>query len=105
MLLLGIDLGTSSIKVSVLDAETQQSLASAQYPEEETTITSLQTGWAEQSPETWWQNIKEAIKKVNATRLFDPKNIAAIGIAYQMHGLVLAVSYTHLRAHETGRNL
>ena len=89
MLLLGIDLGTSSIKVSVLDAETQQSLASAQYPEEETTITSLQTGWAEQSPETWWQNIKEAIKKVNATRLFDPKNIAAIGIAYQMHGLVL----------------
>jgi xylulokinase len=89
MLLLVIDLGTSSIKVSVLDAETQQSLASAQYPEEETTITSLQTGWAEQSPETWWQNIKEAIKKVNATRLFDPKNIAAIGIAYQMHGLVL----------------
>ena len=89
MLLLGIDLGTSSIKVSVVDAETQQSLASAQYPEEETTITSLQTGWAEQSPETWWQNIKEAIKKVNATRLFDPKNIAAIGIAYQMHGLVL----------------
>ena len=89
MLLLGIDLGTSSIKVSVVDAETQQSIASAQYPEEETTITSLQTGWAEQSPETWWQNIKEAIKKVNATRLFDPKNIAAIGIAYQMHGLVL----------------
>jgi xylulokinase len=89
MLLLGIDLGTSSIKVSVVDAETQQGIASAQYPEEETTITSLQTGWAEQSPETWWQNIKEAIKKVNATRLFDPKNIAAIGIAYQMHGLVL----------------
>ena len=89
MLLLGIDLGTSSIKVSVVDAETQQCIASAQYPEEETTITSLQTGWAEQSPETWWQNIKEAIKKVNATGKFDPQNIAAIGIAYQMHGLVL----------------
>jgi xylulokinase len=89
MLLLGIDLGTSSIKVSVVDAETQQSIASAQHPEEETTITSLHTGWAEQSPETWWQNIKEAIKKVNATGKFDPQNIAAIGIAYQMHGLVL----------------
>jgi xylulokinase len=89
MLLLGIDLGTSSIKVSVVNAETQQSIASAQYPEQETTITSLQTGWAEQSPETWWQNIKGAIKKVNATGKFDPKNIAAIGIAYQMHGLVL----------------
>jgi xylulokinase len=89
MLLLGIDIGTSSIKVSVVDAETQQSIASAQHPEQETTITSLQTGWAEQSPETWWQNIKGAIKKVNATGKFDPKKIAAIGIAYQMHGLVL----------------
>ena len=89
MLLLGIDLGTSSIKVSVVNAETQQGIASAQYPEQETTITSLRTGWAEQSPETWWQNIKGAIKKVNATGKFDPKNIEAIGIAYQMHGLVL----------------
>src|SRR5689334_2476724 len=89
MLLLGIDLGTSSIKVSVVDADTQQSIASAQYPDEETAITSLQTGWAEQSPETWWQNIKGAIKKVNAIGKFDPKNIVAIGIAYQIHGLVL----------------
>ena len=89
MLLLGIDLGTSSIKVSIVDAGTQQCIASAQYPEEETTITSVQTGWAEQSPETWWQNIKGAIKKVNAAGKFDPQNIAAIGIAYQMHGLVL----------------
>jgi len=89
MLLLGIDLGTSSIKASVVDAATQQCVASAQYPDEETTITSLQTGWAEQSPETWWRNIKGAIRKVNATGKFDPKNIAAIGIAYQMHGLVL----------------
>jgi len=89
MLLLGIDLGTSSIKVSVVDAETQQSIASAQYPDEETAITSLQTGWAEQSPDAWWQNIKDAVKKLNATAKFDPKNIAAIGIAYQMHGLVL----------------
>ena len=89
MLLLGIDLGTSSIKVSIVDADTQQCIVSAQYPEEETTITSLQTGWAEQSPETWWLNIKEAVKKVNATGKCDPQNIAAIGIAYQMHGLVL----------------
>jgi xylulokinase len=89
MLLLGIDLGTSSIKVSVVDAETQRWIASAQYPDQEVTITSLQTGWAEQSPETWWQNIREAIKKLNATGKFDPKDIVAIGIAYQMHGLVL----------------
>ncbi|HEY2722363.1 MAG TPA: FGGY family carbohydrate kinase [Chitinophagaceae bacterium] len=89
MLLLGIDLGTSSIKVSVVNAETQRRIASAQYPDQETAIKSVHTGWAEQSPETWWQNIKEAIKKLNETRTFDPKDIAAIGIAYQMHGLVI----------------
>src|SRR5438045_9341218 len=89
MLLLGIDLGTSSIKVSVVDAETQQRVASVQYPEKEVGITCLQTGWAEQSPELWWQNIKEAITKLNATGKFEPKDIVAIGIAYQMHGLVL----------------
>jgi xylulokinase len=89
MLLLGIDLGTSSIKVSVVDADTQQSVASTQYPEHEVSITSLQTGWAEQSPGTWWLNIKEAIKKLNAAGKYDPMDIAAIGIAYQMHGLVL----------------
>lgn len=89
MLLLGIDLGTSSIKVSVVDADSQQWVASAQYPEQEVAITSLQLGWAEQSPDTWWENIKQAIKKLNATGKFAPKDIAAIGIGYQMHGLVL----------------
>jgi len=89
MLLLGIDLGTSSIKVSVIDAETKRWIASAQYPEKEVAIISLQTGWAEQSPEIWWEHIQGAIKKLNATNKFDPKDIAAIGIAYQMHGLVL----------------
>lgn len=88
-MLLGIDIGTSSIKVSVVNVETQQAIASAQYPEQEVPITSLQTGWAEQSPEMWWQHIKEAIKKLNAAAKFEPKDIAAIGIAYQMHGLVL----------------
>ena len=89
MLLLGIDVGTSSIKVSVVDAATGQAVASAQYPETETGITALQPGWAEQSPEMWWLHVQEAILKANATRKYDPKNIGAIGIAYQMHGLVL----------------
>ncbi len=89
MLLLGIDVGTSSIKVSVVDAATQACIASAQYPETESGITSHQTGWAEQSPEMWWLHVQEAILKANATQKYDPKQIAAIGIAYQMHGLVL----------------
>ncbi len=89
MLLLGIDVGTSSIKISVVDAATQQAVVSAQYPETETGITALQPGWAEQSPEMWWLHVQEAILQANASKKYDPKDIGAIGIAYQMHGLVL----------------
>ena len=89
MLLLGIDIGTSFIKVSAVDAPTQQCIASAQYPETETAITSLHSGWAEQSPESWWQHTIQAIKNLIATKKFNPSEIKAIGIAYQMHGLVL----------------
>lgn len=96
MLLLGIDLGTSSIKVSVVDSATRKSLASAQFPETEVDIISLQTGWAEQSPDLWWEHVKQAILKCNATQLYDPKDIGAIGIAYQMHGLVLVDKEQHV---------
>src|SRR4051812_15360677 len=89
MLLLGIDLGTSSIKVAVVDASTKQCLATAQYPEAEVDIISPQPGWAEQSPDLWWEHVKQAILKCNATGKYRPADIAAIGIAYQMHGLVL----------------
>jgi len=88
MLLLGIDVGTSSIKVSVVDAQTQQCIASASYPETEAEIISYKSGWAEQSPNSWWQFFLQALVKAHATKSYDPKDIAAIGIAYQMHGLV-----------------
>ena len=92
MYLLGIDIGTSSIKVAVVDVDTQKCIAAMQYPEEETEIKSIKTGWAEQSPNDWWQNAQHAILKLNATGSFDPKSISAIGIAYQMHGLVVVDS-------------
>ena len=88
MLLLGIDIGTSSIKVSVVDAASQQCIASAQYPETESEINSQHPGWAEQSPLMWWEHVQKAILKVNATKKYDPLDIGAIGISYQMHGLV-----------------
>lgn len=88
MLLLGIDIGTSSIKVAVVDAASQKTICTVQYPETETPIIALQKGWAEQSPNDWWAHTKLAIQKANATKLFNPRDIAAIGIAYQMHGLV-----------------
>jgi len=88
MLLLGIDLGTSSIKVSVVDSQTQKCLVSVQYPDTEVEIISPKPGWAEQSPDTWWQHVQQAILKANASGKYDPQDVGAIGIAYQMHGLV-----------------
>ncbi len=88
MLLLGIDVGTSSIKVSVVDAATSRCVASAQYPEIETGIIARQPGWAEQEPAMWWSHVQQAILLANKSGKYDPKEIGAIGIAYQMHGLV-----------------
>ena len=89
MLLLGIDIGTSAIKVSVVEAATAKIIAVAQYPEMETEIIAPRAGWAEQSPDNWWENVRQAIKKAHSQKVYDPKDIKAIGIAYQMHGLVL----------------
>lgn len=89
MLLLGIDIGTSSIKTSVVDAETKECIISVQHPETETPVIVPKPGWAEQLPMQWWQDVQESIVKAHASKKYDPKNIAAIGVAYQMHGLVL----------------
>lgn len=89
MYLLGIDIGTSSIKVAVVDVSTQKNIATAQYPEEETEIKSAKQGWAEQAPMDWWHNVQQAVLKLNSSTLFDPTQIKSIGIAYQMHGLVV----------------
>jgi len=89
MLLLGIDVGTSSIKVSVVDAQTHVCIASAQFPETESPIISSKPGWAEQSPDKWWNDVQQAILKAHASKKYNPDDIVAIGIAYQMHGLVM----------------
>jgi xylulokinase len=96
MLLLGIDIGTSSVKVSVVDAATQQCIASAQYPDTESPILSPHPGWAEQSPDQWWEDAKQAILKCHASASYETTAIAAIGIAYQMHGLVLVDKEQHV---------
>ena len=96
MLLLGIDIGTSSIKVSVVNAGTRQTVASASFPETESDIIALHPGWAEQSPDQWWEHVKQAILKCHSYGKYDPLDIAAIGIAYQMHGLVLVDKDQHV---------
>jgi len=88
MLLLGIDLGSSSVKASVIDGESGKCLATSFSPSEEMKIIALKPGWAEQDTEIWWSNLKIAI--ANCIRKLGQKkdNIGAIGISYQMHGLV-----------------
>jgi len=89
MNLLGIDLGSSSVKVSVLDGESGNCVASAFYPSEEMPIIALKQGWAEQDPGVWWSNLRSAIRECSSQAGADMKKIGAIGISYQMHGLVV----------------
>ncbi|MHC5061043.1 MAG: xylulokinase [Planctomycetota bacterium] len=88
MLLLGYDIGTSSIKATLMEAETQEVVASATAPSKEMEIIANQPGWAEQHPQTWWLNLKAATAEILATGRIDLGDIEAIGITYQMHGLV-----------------
>jgi len=88
MLLLGIDLGSSSVKASVIEGESGKCRATAFYPQDEMKIIAQKPGWAEQDPEVWWTNLKSAIAYC-IDKLGNKKNdIGAIGISYQMHGLV-----------------
>ena len=93
--LLGLDVGSSSVKASVVDAQTGECVASAFYPEKEAPIMALKAGWAEQQPEDWWEYARQAIgMALNNLSSLTPYSsplkdeITAIGISYQMHGLV-----------------
>ncbi len=88
-LLLGYDVGSSSVKATLMDAGTGKALASATSPDKELEIIAKQPGWAEQHPDTWWQHVKLATEKIRAKAAFDPGDVKAIGISYQMHGLVV----------------
>ena len=88
MYLLGYDIGTSSVKAALVDAQSGATIASAQYPDAEAPITSKQAGWAEQEPEMWWSELKQATARVAEKAQVSLKEIKAIGISYQMHGLV-----------------
>jgi len=89
MLFLGIDVGSSSTKLSVIDGATGKCLGATSYPETELAIASPEAGFAEQDPETWWDCIVKGSAKLFASGKFDSQQIDAIGISYQMHGLVV----------------
>ena len=89
MYLLGYDVGSSSVKASLINAETGRAVASAFYPKKEMKIDAPRSGWAEQDPKQWWTNLVLATNDVMQSAEIDPSSIKSIGIAYQMHGLVL----------------
>ena len=88
MYLLGYDIGSSSVKASLVNAETGKCVASAFYPKTEAEIIAVRPGWAEQEPEMWWMNLRLATEAVMNESGAKKEEVAAIGISYQMHGLV-----------------
>jgi xylulokinase len=87
--LIGLDIGSSSVKASLLEIETGKVISSFTSPEKEMEIMSDHPGWAEQDPETWWYHVKQVVNNLKSKTNFNSGDIGAIGISYQMHGLVL----------------
>ncbi len=88
MFLLGYDIGSSSVKASLVNAETGNCISSAFFPKAEMNITAVKAGWAEQDPQAWWENLKLSTKSILEESGVSAAEIKAIGISYQMHGLV-----------------
>ncbi|MFC1737558.1 xylulokinase [Planctomycetota bacterium] len=115
MYLLGYDVGSSSIKATLMEAETGRVVGSAVSPQKELEIIAKTGGWAEQTPQTWWDNVIAATAEIKSTASFEPADVKAIGISYQMHGLVTvdknleplrdAIIWCDSRAVETGNKI
>ncbi len=89
MYLLGYDIGSSSVKASLVDAESGRTIASDFYPKTEAEIIAVKPGWAEQRPQQWWDCLKHVTESILSSSRIDSADIKAIGISYQMHGLVM----------------
>lgn len=89
MYLLGCDIGSSSVKASIVDVASGLTVGADFYPKEEAPIKAIKPGWAEQEPDDWWSYLKMAIKGAIGKAGIQGTDVRAIGISYQMHGLVL----------------
>lgn len=113
--LLGVDIGSSAVKACLLDASSRRRLGKVQSPVTEMPIDAPAPGRAEQDPELWWRHLAHAVRDLLAATSVAPTRIAALGITYQMHGLVLvddrgsllrpAIIWCDGRAVEAGRTL
>lgn len=89
MVWIGLDMGSSSIKVALVDAQDGRPLALEQQPKREMEMASLEEGWAEQDPDLWWNHLCTAVRRLLLNNKLDKRDIKGIGISYQMHGLVV----------------
>ena len=89
MYYIGFDLGSSSVKAALIDSGTGKTVGVTNYPEQEMNIIARQTGWAEQEPDVWWINCCKVTQKLLAQTGVSSNKIEGIGIAYQMHGMVI----------------
>ena len=88
MYTLGVDVGSSSVKASLVNVETGKCVATTFFPKTEAKIIAVNPGWAEQDPESWWENLKLSVQTIMKESGANPAEVKAIGISYQMHGLV-----------------
>ena len=89
MYYLGIDLGSSSIKIALVEQSSGKKVAIGQEPENEMSMQAAKLGWAEQEPELWWRLVCQGIQRISKENNVSSDKILGIGIAYQMHGLVV----------------
>ncbi len=89
MYLLGFDVGSSSVKASLIEATTGKCLSTSYQPRQEMEMKALKAGWAEQDPEMWWKYLKMALSDVLLQSGADKQDVKSVGISYQMHGLVV----------------
>jgi len=94
--LLGLDVGSSSVKASLVNVDDGKCVASAFYPEREAPIKAVKSGWAEQDPQMWWDNAGRAVRHIMAEVHAAAEDVKAIGISYQMHGLVCVDKDLHV---------
>ena len=86
---IGYDLGSSSVKVAIVDSTTGENILSIHEPKGEMSIISQHANWAEQNPDDWWDFICTATRRALIKSNIRSSDIKAIGISYQMHGLVV----------------
>ena len=89
MYLIGYDIGTSSVKASIVNVLDNEVVGTLNYPDQEMDIIARNSGWAEQQPEVWWNNLCVVTEKLLKKTKANSEDIKGIGITYQMHGLVL----------------